>query len=323
MGLVHRGFGLTLGLGTESTYGTAVARDRWVRLFSSSLRRTRSKRTIPHLGSYGQVSTNERDYLIERDEVGGSVVLPISYDDASLSLVRFLLGGNATTGSGPYVHSMTLASPVNTSFTMELISGTPNGVSNQDTAEVFEGCVISRGSLVIEAGSQMIGTMDIIGETSGGSVAAGTPTYSSNGLPILHNHLGAVSLNSIDRPCRRITITVDRQLQRNFELGSLFTQQPIETRLMCEIEIETVWQQEVWTNEYYADTQNDLTATFTGTGGRQLALTAHNVLVMDESRPVSQAGEVIQTIRLKALADGTDQGLAFAVTNGNSAVTAN
>lgn len=325
MALANRGFGGSFGVGFESAWGTAVARTNWLRYMNNSLKRMLSKESLPHLGSYGQASTNQRYHYIKEDFAGGTLEWPFAYDDSSVAMLRAALGTNATTGVGPYVHTATLSSPLTGTgnpLTIEVIHGTPaSGGGNM--GEVFEGCLINQFDLSVESGGVMMASAEIIAETSGGLASAGSPTYSSNGNPVLHNHFTSCTFNSTTRALRSFKVSFNRNLERNHELGSLFTAQPVENRLRVEFELQMLWQSADWRTEWLADTQGDMVVVFTGSGSNAMTMTLHNAIIEDVSDPVNSAGGIMRTVKGCTYADASDQGLAIAVTNGNSLATAN
>lgn len=319
---VHRGFGATLGFAEEVTWGTAVSpRTHWLRPMQTGLRRTRTKTAIPTLGDLSQTSTMDKTFYVESDFAGGSFRIPCAYDDTTLLVLKHLLGGLATSGAGsPYTHAITPASmPVG--LTIEQIGGTP-GTGNM--TEVFEGCRLTSGRLMIEAGGFMTLDAEVIAETSGGLVAAGTPTYNSTREYIKHNHGGTATLGGTNFPMRSLSISIDRGLQRNHELGSLFTKEPVEERLSIELETTVFWQAADWHADYLDDTQADLSWVLTGaTSPNTLTITATNLLIIDRQSDTNAPGGVLETLRFKAFADatGADQGLSLSFTNDNATLT--
>lgn len=319
---VNRGFGGTLGIGIEGTWGTPVARTNWLPIVSAGLRRNRNREVSPNLGYLGQVSTMPRDFYVTNDFAGGPLTLEVAFDDSSVLLARHIFGTNTDTGVGPFTHTMTLSSPLPTGLTMELISGTAASGGGNMT-EVFEGCLVNSARYYVESGKKMLLDLDIMAETSGGLVAAGTPTYNVTREYVQHRQMGTMTLGGTTVPVKSLEITINRNLSRNQELGSLLTQRPVEDRLDIEIAASVLWQQPDWDTKYLADSQGALAVTFTGTSNRTLAIAAQNVLVMDTGRQVNTAAGINQTIRLRPFADATNQGLSFAFTNANAVHTTN
>lgn len=322
-----RGFGGTLGIAEESTWGTEVARSNWKEMVSLGLRRTLTNKPVPELGRLGQVSTNHRFNYIESDFSGGPMSFIACYDDSTVMLMKHLLGAVATTGANPYVHDVTLASPVPTGLTLEAINGTGNGTLTS-MAEVFEGCKLASGRLYITAGGLLMVDVEVIGQTSSGLEAAGTPTYTSGGERIRHNQAGVVQFGGTTVAINSMAISIERGLERNQEVGSANTSEPVESQLDVTVELRTKWQADTFDSAYLSRTQGDLTVTFTGSGGggnNRLVITGHNMQIDDVAREVSSAGAIEQVIkgRLYSESNSGDQGLSLAFRNTNALATAN
>lgn len=318
-----RGQHATAGFGEESTYGTEVARANWLELAAITMRRTYGTKPTARLGRLGQASNNARELVATQETVEGSISWCLSYDDSSILLLKHLLGANATTGSGPYVHTLTLASPPPTGLTIEAIPG----IAGFNIAQQFTGCKLTRGTIRIQPGEEIMCEVEVIGRTSGGLESSGTPTYTSNGERIFHHSKSAgFTLGGTSIEARSCTITVDRGLEANPEIGSLLTSEPVERdRLSVTIELTVLWQRVDFHTKHFAGTQGDFTATFTS-GSKSLVLTAHNCVIEDLDQPTNGAGAIEQRIRLRAYADSSasgDQGLTLAFTNGNSSHSAN
>lgn len=319
---IHRGFGASIGIGVESTWGTAVSRTNWLRAASHGVIRKRTKNMIPHLGGAGEASTNYRYFYNESDFVEGPIAFPVAYDDSSVLMLRHILGANATAGAGPYTHTLTLGSPLPNGLTLEMISGTA-GSGTAKVAEVFEGCLLGSARLEVSAGGVMTCETQVMGETSQGIVSPGTPTYSSSQEWVQHSHAGTFTVFGSTVKVQSMSINIDRGLQRNHELGSLLTSQPYEGRLQVDVDLTTMWQSDTFYDALLADTQNDATITFTGTGNNALAITLQNAVAMEVSRPVNGAEGISQTIRMRCFSDGTDEGLKMVFTNDNVAHSTN
>lgn len=316
-----RGSGLTGSFGEETTWGTEVARTNHLPLNNCSIRRMRTKQIVPHLGYLGQASTNPREFYNDEDRVEGSFEWNAAFDDSTLLLLKHLFGTVSTGAGPPYTHTFTLASPQPEGLTMEVIPGTSPGFNN---SQQFLGVLLSRGTITVRPGSPVVVACDVMGKTSGGLEAAGTPTYNTTRQYIQQHLAGAIVLGGTTVVCKQLVIRIDRGLEPLREIGSLNPSRPVENRLDVSIELLTAWQANTFHTPYFADTQADLTVTFTGTSNRAAALTAHNCLVMESSEPVSSAGQIEQRVTLKAFADsGGDQGLALAITNANASALTN
>lgn len=319
------GAGGTLGIGIESTWGTAVARTNWLRMVSMGLRRMPTFQSEPHLGSLGTASTMHRFPYQESDFAGGPLSWVAAYDDSTVLMMQHMLGAVATTGpvSTAYTHLCTLASPVPIGLTLEQISGKGNAGSTLNTNEVFEGCKLVGGKISLTAGGLLMVETDVIAQTSGGETTNGTPSYSAGGNMIKHNQCSGVSLGGNARAIQSFTINIERDLQRRHEIGSLFTSEPHEESLMVTAELRTKWQTDAFYTALLAGTQADLTIPFTGSGDNALTITLHNVQLQDLTKDSGSRGSIDQVIKLRAFADASDQGCALSFVNANATAATN
>lgn len=321
------GFGGTWFIAQEATWGTAAARTNAIRMNSVGLIRNITRELVPHLGDIGQVSTNPKHDFVKDDMAGGPGQFCLAYDDSSLMLLRHMFGTVADSGApSTYTHLFSLASALPVGLTIEQINGTPGTVLTNMT-EVFEGCRIASWSLGCEAGGLLTADVEVIAQTSGGIVAAGSPTLPGAPEYIKHNHAGAFTFNSVVRPFRSFKLNVSRGMQRNQEMGSNFTSEPFETQLDVMLEVTTLWQQSNWYSEYLAGTQADGTLTFTGsTSPNSCALTFQGGKINSVKRAVSAKGAILETISMRLFADaasGSDQGVTLSMVNDNALYTDN
>jgi len=312
------GRGTSVGIGLESTWGTPVARSNWMRLISANNKRNIEKIVKPHLGTSGATSANRREFFIGGDDADLALECVMAYDDSSILLATNMLGAVATTGAGPYTHTVTLASDAQTGLTLEGLNG------NAANSEVFEGCLVATWQISIEAGSFMRASANFIAQTSAARAAKGTPTYSSNGEEILHHHGAPLSFNSATYDVRSMTLSGDNKLARRRFIGSKFTQKPVQGDFgECLLEVTIEHFDDVPYAALLADTQGDVVIVFTGTGNNALTITGHNALLTDVSTPINSAGVMIQTLTFKLFSDGTDEGVKLEFVNDNATSTAN
>lgn len=325
MTLPVRGAGGSLGIGVESAWGTAVARTNWLRMNSMGLRRMITNKEVDNLGSLGAASVMHRFNHQESDFAGGPLAWYAAYDDSTVALLAHIMGAVATSGpSGTqYTHLLTLASPVPVGVTLEQISGTGHASSITAVAEVFEGCKFAGARLSLAAGGLLTVETDVIAQTSGGLVAPGTPTYTTGGNPIGHQQTTGVVVGGTPRAFQSFVINIERDLQRRHELGSAFTSEPHEESLAVTAEFRTKWQASAFDSGLLTGAQADWTIPFLGTGDNALNITLHNVQINEVTREVGSRGSIDMVVRVRAFADGTDQGLALEFKNANNDATDN
>ena len=308
-----------VGIGVESTWGTAVARTVWFRLVSESMKRSVKKERRGHLYE-ATGSGNIKNHFISSDEAGGSFEILCGYEGLGLLLNHALWKTPTTVDNmdGTYTHTYKLnATPPTGGLTIEIIRGT-------GTAEVFEGCRISKITLKIEAAGLMRVTCDVIAETSGGRVSAGSPTFTANDpLDVIHHQAGTVAWNSLTLTPKSVEFTLDHKLARRQLLGSKLTKDPAPSdfaEVMLKLDHE--WAADGLNAGLTADTESDLTMSFTGVAGRIFGIAFHNAYLDDVSDPVSAVGVISQSATFRAQSDGTDEGLALTITNTQSTAVA-
>lgn len=311
------GAGLALGIGQETTHGTAVSRTHWFRLISETMRRTVKKNKLPRLARSG--SRGSKKHFIEADEAGGSIEIELNYEGIGL-LLQHILWGTPSTGTasgGLYPHTFKLAgSMLSAGLTMEVVRG-------DGSAEVFEGCRITKAVFRCEAGGVWRVSLDVIAETSGGRVSAGTPSYTANDIEALHHHTSQFTWNSASYDWKSVELTVDQKLSRRMLLGSLNTKDPKPTGAPeFSARITREWEDDVLHAAYLADSESDLTFTLTGDGSRTIAFTLQKAYIDDLSSPVNTEGVVDESLTLIGQADGANTGFQAVVTNTQSSAVA-
>lgn len=305
-----------LGYAVETTWGTAVSpRTHFFRVISLDLRSQDRKVGTPVLAQ-SSGSFMRRTHFVERNESGGSFRVQFGYEGCGPLLTQ-IMGADPTTGSpsgGIYPHTWLLGTDFRSAT---LHAGRGFGVGGSTAqGETFEGCSFTRATLGIETGGIMYYEADVIAETSGGVTTLDTPTFPVE-LPLLHHQGGTFTFNSATYKVMSARLTIDRKLARQYVLGSKYTQQPFPSdfaSVMLELDVDI--SNEALNTAQLADTQGDITTTFTGTGSRSLAITGHNAYLDDVSNAVESMGRRKQTVRFMMEADdGGDYGLALLLSN--------
>ena len=310
MASIYSGRGAAVGIGEESTWGTAVSRVNWRPVISSNLLRTIERIPRPNLQT-GAAGVMRRSHLTASDSAGGTCSIEQTYENTGM-WIKHLMGASATTGSGPYTHTYTLGT-LPTGLTIENVRGT-------GTSEVFEGCRIASGSFNISAGGVLQMDFDVIAETSAARGTAPTPSYGAGDTVVLHSHAGQFGFNSASYDLVSMSLTVNNALARRQLLGSAVTKQPLRSdfqsvELSVEIEVEDALYQSM-----LADDQGDATITFSS-GAMSVAFVIQNAYLTAASDPITSAGIISQSLTFVGESDGTDEGLSIAIVNSNSSAT--
>ena len=312
---VYQGRGSAVGIGKESTWDSAVSRTIWRPLITADLKKTRQLAAAPNL--IGANGINVRNMFATADEVGGSFETEFHYRGCGIILDN-AFGTSATTGSGPYVHTYTLGTSPGIGLSIELVKELDEGGAGR--AELFSGCRITQLGISATVGDIARLTAQVIGGTAAARGAAPTPALSANYEPVLPSIQGGqFSFNSVNYDLIGLEITINRGLARRQEFGSLNTKQPtasnpIEVTATATLRYSA---DTMYTNQL-AQIQSDATITFTGNGNSAMTFTVQNALITNVSDPTNNFGDLTQTVELRALSDGTDEGISLAITNDDS-----
>ena len=313
--MAYLGRGSYVGIGEETTWGTAVAASHFRPLISSSLTRTVSQlpRTDLHSASG---SAMRRSHFQESEEVSGSFSVLATYTGNIGLLLKHALGAAATTstgGSPAYQHDYTLAAALPAGLSIENIRGTSGN------SEKFEGCKINTLSLDVSAGSEMTCNFDIIGETAAARASASTVSVASTESVVLHHQAGQFSFNSANYDLSSLSLTVNNNLDRRMLLGSKLTAEPTRSdfqEVTLSVELES-------TDALYvaltASTTSDASITFTDSSSRTFTITLHNAYLSEFTDSIDGAGIVTASATFVGESDGTDEGLLIRVVNGANA----
>jgi hypothetical protein len=312
---VYQGRGAAIGIGKESTWNSAVSRTIWRPLISADLKATRQLAAAPNL--IGAADINVRNMFATAQEVGGSFELEFHYRGIGIILDN-VFGTAATTGSGPYVHTYSLANAPGTGLSIELVKGLDEADSG--VSELFTGCRVSQLGISASVGEIARMNAQVIAGTAAARGTAPTPALSANYEPVLPSIQGGqFSFNSVNYDLISLDVTINRGLSRRQEFGSLNTKQPTASN---PIEVTATATLRYSADSLYtaqlAETQSDATITFTGNGNSAMTFTLQNCLITSASDPTNQFGDLTQTVELRALSDGTDKGISLAITNDDS-----
>ena len=307
MATPYTGDGTKMGTGLESTWAVSVSRTVWTCLVSESIQRDFQRATIPSLcGSAAIVAKAKHDVV---DNLSGDLVMLGDYDaPASINQIWAAMGAGATTGAGPYVHTLTLSKEL-PSQTIEVIKG------DSTFARVCLGMMVSQLSVSIAPGGIMRVTPTYIGKTDGGLVSAGSATLPSANF-VEHFDAGVFAWNSVNfSDITNFEVTIDNQLTTRNVLGSLNTGQPvINNQREIKINLTLQWSQNEFDAGLIAGTESDATITFTS-GTDTMAFTGRNAYVESAGEPISAVGIITQNVVLRCLSDGVDEALSIVIGN--------
>ena len=220
-------FKTAIGLGVESTRGTAVSRTNFLEVQSAEFTETATYERFPvqqaaHNGSR-QIS------YITRKQVTGTIVCPLQYTGSGL-LLKNLLGAVATTGSSaPFTHTYNLGAVPPEFLTIEKIIGTSG------RRELITGCCVAGGRIRFRRAQVTMMELDIIGFKSDGYGSAPTPTFGAAVATraALSRHLAPSSGSGTSFEfdwnsshygvATEVTVSIDSNVSDVGSMGSFFT----------------------------------------------------------------------------------------------------
>lgn len=313
-----------VGVGIESSHGTAVARALWYRVTELS-GHIQAIDSAPRQHSQGPAVTHGGMPIAHTDGnivvSGLAFTVPAYYNDDCLALLYAAMGAVLDGGSGPssWTHTFTLAGTL-PSCTIEAIEGADAAAAT--SAVVAAGAVCSQLVWTIQPGS----TPSTIATTwnaqkDAGDTTAGSPSFGSDAAPVMYHQIGDLSWNSItiDKDAvRSATITITNGLSDDrFALGSQYRQEPYLTGdrvVTCEIAMERA-QADTLRASYTSRASSSLTFTVTD-GSKSAAFTFYAARIMTFGRTWSVDGIVMQTVLFRAFAvSGGANGLQIVITN--------
>ena len=210
------GRGSWLGIGIETTWGTAVARTIWLPAINLGIARNVNRAVSPELAATG-LSGGYSQFLTGQEDCSGDIEVLAQY--GGIGFLMYAVTGKtpAEGGSGPngYTHTFTMDA-TQPSLTLEQIRG------NTAAADVFEGCKVSSLTLSWSAGEPVRCKASIIAQTGAARGAAGTPTASTQTIVMAYDG-GAMSFNGVTYIAQSMELTIDRKLGRIDEVGDVLT----------------------------------------------------------------------------------------------------
>jgi len=160
-----------IGVGAESTFGTAVARSKFFEFLSESIKLDQGREARSSLRGR---SKNRRGQ--KKKSVGGSFEMQMQVNGME-TLLKHALGAVSTSGAGPYTHTFTLARSLPTGLSVEVNRDSSNIGST--SSFLYEGCQISKVTFKHEPGAFLHATFEIVGEGDASLVSVSTPTFAT------------------------------------------------------------------------------------------------------------------------------------------------
>lgn len=222
VGLGLKGF---LGIGQESSYGTAVARTNFFEINDEDIAVEENKIESAALASVGIRSTKVKQGGIS---AGGSFSYDMQYAGAE-RLFKHVFGQisssqpDVTSNPTVWDHTFTIADELPTGLTVEVFRDTDNFTTEPQKSFLYSGCLITSLNLSCTVDDLLKCSFQIMGKDEG-RAAKSTPSYNSSELAVYHQ--GTLKWNNHDVEVENFSIDINNALEARPKLGSRFTRQP-------------------------------------------------------------------------------------------------
>lgn len=310
---IRSGLAAQIGIGVESTVGTAATPTRFYEFNDESIAQTIERIESEGLRTGNRVLRSDR-FASGQKAIEGSFSMDMTAGNTAI-LFKHALGAVATAGS--YVHTCTMSDPFGLGLTLEV--GRP-GNDGTVRAFTYAGCKINTLDLSVSVGELLSAEFGIIGTTAE-TIGSVTSASYGTGLELLHFAGAAITVAGTAYPCKDFSLSVNNGLTGDrYVLGSQIAQQPIASSmaevtgsLVAEFVDATAY------NRVVNATTAAIVATFTDSASKSITVTVP-VARFDGDTPTVGGPDILdQTLNFKGLFNGTDSPVTIAVANGDSA----
>jgi hypothetical protein len=310
---IRSGLAAQIGIGVESTVGTAATPTRFYEFNDESIAMTIERIESEGLRTGNRVLRSDR-YASGQKAIEGSFSMDMTADNTAI-LFKHALGAVATAGS--YVHTCTMSDPFGLGLTIEV--GRP-GNDGTVRAFTYAGCKINTLDLSVAVGEMLSAEFGVIGTTAETIGTVTAASYASS-LELLHFAGAAITVAGTAYPCKDFSLSVNNGLTGDrYVLGSQIAQQPIASSL-AEVtgSLTAEFVDATAYNRVLNATHAAVVATFTDSTGDSITVTVP-VARFDGDTPSVGGPDILdQTLNFKGLFNGTDSPVTIAVANGDSA----
>lgn len=316
-----------LGVGVESTYGTAVSRTNWLEYFSFSPTETVTNYQPQNLRRLGGFKVTAP--VIVQEAVTFSIEAELTYDFQGILFEAAMGNAVSTSGSGPYVHVYDPADNASEPAKFLTVEG---GLGTSGNSILYRGVVVDSLTINVAPNDVAKVTFDCIAQqanedASVGSATYGTPlNYVNNAVDFVSATWNSITLSNDE--IGSIAITLSNNLQTSFSVGSLYTNIPFysgegrEVEVTIDIQYGSVIADAIRDGNK-AGTQSDLVIQWTS-GTDDITITIRNAFVDSSSiPPVTDADDMRYSATFRGVSDTTDPAITIQITNGSSSGIAN
>ena len=310
---IRSGLAAQIGIGVESTVGSAATPTRFYEFNDESIAQTIERIESEGLRTGNRVLRSDR-YASGQIAIEGSFSMEMTAGNTAI-LFKHALGAVATAGS--YVHTCTMSDPYGLGLTLEV--GRP-GNDGTVRAFTYAGCKINSLDLSVSVGELLSADFGVIGTTAEAIGSVTAASYGSS-LELLHFAGAAITVAGTAYPCKDFSLSVNNGLTGDrFVLGSQVAQQPIASSL-AEVtgSLTAEFVDATAYNRVVNATHAAIVATFTDSTANSITVTVP-VARFDGDTPSVGGPDILdQSLTFKGLYNGTDSPVTIAVANGDSA----
>lgn len=308
------GFGSGFAFVKEVTYGTPVATTKAMPYLDESLSLMKNWVTSNTLrgGNYLPTTSGSR----QGSRVGNGDVNMLLYTHGTAALTEAMLGGMATTGAGPYVHTATMAATL-PSYSIQVTYG----ATTSTMRKAVEGAKVGSWEIGIAQGENVtLGTTWVYedelittGATLAGSYPAAMTAYNANDF-------GTLTVGGATYCVESLTISGDNNLKDDsFCIGQTTIANPVAQRRTVTgslvVKLDTA--STTLYNAYINGTQLALVAT--ATVSPSIFTINANIFLTAGTPMVSGEDELTVTLPFEVRASGADSAALSLVTTNSDA----
>ena len=315
-----------LGLGVESTFGTAVTITNWLEPIEFTPTETVTNYQPQNLRRLGGFMITGPQ--VTKMEYTLSWSGEFCYDFQGMLLEAAMGNAVSTSGAGPYVHVYDPADAASEPAKFLTVEG---GLGTSGNSVLYRGTCVNTFALNIAPNETVKYSVDCIVQQANDAASEGTATYGA--LTYVNDAVDFVSAtwNGItlsDDELGSITVTLNNNLQPSFALGSLYTNIPFYSGDGRQVEVVMDIQYAATIGNALRDgnkagTQSDLVIQYTS-GANDVLITVRNAFVDSNSIPaVADADDMRYSATFRGVSDTTDPAITIQVTNASSSGIAN
>jgi hypothetical protein len=299
-----------IGLGRESTYGTAVAATSFLEFTEESIKLVAGQTLKGTLRTASPLRTVKNKKSVE-----GSFKVPVSYGGLEM-ILKDGLGTVATGGVGPYTHTFTLLNGVPLlPLTMRVKRAAI--IANE---YVYTGVHIPKLTFSIQPEGQLELSVDVLGRNEDSIGANSSPTYTTTDY-VQWDQMTVCTVGGSTINAQSFELTIENPLDGDtHKLGSLLRQLPTRSghrKISGKFEFE--FEDTTHYNYFKNNTENAVVVTFVSST-HSLSFSLPNVIWQGDTPVVDKVGPFKQMMAFEAKATSENNELTITNVNATSSV---